>query len=217
MKISRTKKKKITFILKYLYIIRNNLEKYSLNLNQIYSCQVIENILKKKSTQNSRFKEMLLEIDDTEFIHKYYEINKGLKKLKNFGIFSKYLHKFYPCYLGMSISIYKFMNHYLLVKQDLINRMENKKILNINNNNNSFSLNKLLEKSSCYSSIEYTDRGNYDNIKKENKKKHSIKEINKLIKDIITKSETNNSNTKKYGFLKTKSIDSINVKFSSPI
>ena len=70
---------------------------------------------------------MLLEIDDTEFIHKYYEINKGLKKLKNFGIFSKYLQKFYPCYLGMSISIYKFMNHYLLVKQDLINRMENKK------------------------------------------------------------------------------------------
>ena len=116
----------------------------------------------------------------------------------------------------MSISIYKFMNHYLLVKQDLINRMENKKMLNINNNNNSFSLNKFLEKSSSYSSIEYTDRGNYDNIKKENKKKHSIKEINKLIKD-ITKSESNNSNTKKYGFLKTKSIDSINVKFSSPI
>ncbi len=216
MKISRYKKKKKTFILKYLYIIRNNLEKYSQNLNQIYSCQVIENILKKNSTQNSRFKEMLLEIDDTEFIHKYYEINKGLKKLKNFGIFSKYLHKFYPCYLGMSISIYKFMNHYLLVKQDLINRMENKKMLNINNNNNSFSLNKLLEKSSSYSSIEYTDRGNYDNNKKENKKKHSIKEIYKLIKD-ITKSESNNSNTKKYGFLKTKSIDSINIKFSSPI
>ena len=79
MKISRYKKKKITFILKYLYIIRNNLEKYSQNLNQIYSGQVIENILKKYSTQNSRFKEMLLEIDDTEFIHKYYEINKGLK------------------------------------------------------------------------------------------------------------------------------------------
>jgi hypothetical protein len=206
----------MSIILKYLYIIRKNLEKYSQNLNQIYSCLVIENILKKNTTQNARFKEMLLDIDDKEFIYKYYEINTIFKKIKNFGIISKYLSKFYPCYLGMGISIYKFMNHYLLVKQDLINRMENKKMLNINNNYNSFSLNKLFEKSSSFSSIEYNDKGNYENNKKENKKKQSIKEINKLINNII-KSETNILKKKKYGFLKTISIDSFHSKFNSPI
>ena len=218
MKITRYKKKKLNIILKYLYIIRKNLEKYSQNLNETYSILVIENILKKNTTQNARFKELLLDIDNTEFIPKYYEIRNDLKKLKNFGIISKYVCKFYPCYLGMGIKIYKFMNHYLLIKQDLINRMENKNKLKFKNNNqyNSFSLNKLLENSSSYSSIEYTDIVNHDkNYNKENKKNQSIKEINKLVNSII-KSETNILKKKKYGFLKTNTIDSVNIKFKSP-
>ena len=138
--------------------------------------------------------------------------------------------KIYPSYLGMGILIYNFMTHYLLVKQRLIDRINNKGKINNKRTSqtNSFSLTFFLDHSrndnynkpnNSYSLVNISG-----NKEQENVKDISIKEITKLIYKIISSEEKIKKEKEKEKNLKLKSIlkessnlSEIPVLFKSPL
>ena len=115
-----------------LRIVKNSLIKYSYNLNIAYNKFVISNIFNKNSSFHAKYKEMLLLIDESEFIYEYYDLKTSFQKINIFGIISKSLDRFFPSYLGSGFDIYLFMNRYLLKKQNLINKIEKEENLKFN-------------------------------------------------------------------------------------
>ena len=185
---------KIKFLLNLFYmklrIVKKNLLKYSYNISDIYYKCVISNILNKNSSYHGKYKEMLLSIDESEFIPEYYSLRKSFHKINILGIIANNLDKIYPSYLGTGFEIYFFMSNYLSKKQQLIKDIE-KEIEEMNGikiKRNAFkkSSTKILE--NVVLNGEESKKSfsiNYD-ISKQPKKKldESIKEITKLIKKI---------------------------------
>ena len=192
--ISQEKKKKIRDLrFQELKIIKKSLDKHSININDKYNKQVIQNILNKNSCQHGRFKEMLLMIENVEFLKKSYGYYKSKDRIKLFGFLFNLNNKIYPSYLGMGFSIYNFMTHYLLIKQKLIDRIINKgKSNNIKKTSqtNSFSLSFYLDYSVKENYNKSKDSESFEKIvennEQENVKDISIKEITKLIYNIIS-------------------------------
>jgi hypothetical protein len=186
---------KIKFLLNLFYmklrIVKKNLLKYSYNISDIYYKCVISNILNKNSSYHGKYKEMLLSIDESEFIPEYYSLRKSFHKINILGIIANNLDKIYPSYLGTGFEIYFFMSNYLSKKQQLIKDIEKEienKMNGIKIKRNEFkkSSTKILE--NVVLNGEESKKSfsiNYD-ISKQPKKKldESIKEITKLIKKI---------------------------------
>ena len=224
LKITKKKEKeKIDINIKHLKIIRRTLEKYSKNLKEIFDNKIIGNILNKNSSYHVRYKEMLIYVDNTDFLNKYYDIKTSLNKIKIFGMITNKFNKFLPNFLGMDFTIYNYMNKYFFFKQDLVNRIENnKKNINKNIEYNSFSLNSYFDNSFFENnSNPYEKKNNIVNENKKNKNKdNSTSEINNLISNIV-KSEFKIQNKKKKFILdlnKTHSSDfsKIPILFKTP-
>jgi hypothetical protein len=200
LKIPKKKEKeKIDINIKYLKIIRRTLEKYSKNLKEIFDNKIIGNLFNKNSCYHVRYKEMLIYAENTDFLHKYYDIKTSMNKIKNFGMITDKFNKFLPNFLGMGFTIYNCMNKYFFFKQDLVNRIENyKKNINKNIEYNSFSLGSYFDNSFFgNNSNDYEKKNNKVNENKKNKNKdNSTSEINKLISNIV-KSEFKIKNEKK--------------------
>ena len=226
--ISQEKKKKIRDLrFQELKIIKKSLDKHSININDKYNKQVIQNILNKNSCQHGRFKEMLLMIENVEFLKKSYGYYKSKDRIKLFGFLFNLNNKIYPSYLGMGFSIYNFMTHYLLIKQKLIDRIINKgKSNNIKKTSqtNSFSLSFYLDYSVKENYNKSKDSESFEKIvennEQENVKDISIKEITKLIYNIISCEETikKEKEKKKINFINKESSDlsEIPILFKSP-
>ena len=229
--ISKKKVKKIKDIRdNELRIIKNSLEKHSQNTKEIYNKQVIQNILNKNTCQHGRFKEMLLMIDNAEFLTKFYGYYKSKDKIILFGLIFNSYQKIYPSYLGMGILIYNFMTHYLLVKQRLIDRINNKGKINNKRTSqtNSFSLTFFLDHSRYDNYNKSNNSYSLDNIsgnkEQESVKDISIKEITKLVYKIISTEENIKKEKEKEKNLKIKSIlkesynlSEIPILFKSPL
>ncbi len=192
-------KKRLLLNLLYmkLRIVKKSLIQYSYNLNIIYNKFVISNIFNKNSSFHARYKEMLLLIDETEFIPEFYHLKTSIQKINVFGIISKSLDRFFPSYLGSGFDIYNFMNQYLSRKQNLINKIENEEKFNFNNLKKSVrslnSNNNLLENFNLINKDESKISDSYDEKKiKIKKNKDSTKEIIKLIHTIKVSEKKNN-------------------------
>ena len=148
MTVRKKKSKPLSRRQKFLIIIKKSLVKYSKDTNQTYCNLIMNNIFNKNSCQHGRFKEMLLSIDNHEFIYKYYNFIRSSKKIDIYGIIMNSLNKIYPSYLGMGFFIYNFMSNYLIIKQKLIDKIENQEKKNERKQiqNYSFSLNFFLKK-----------------------------------------------------------------------
>lgn len=185
---------KIKFLLNLFYmklrIVKKNLLKYSYNISDIYYKCVISNILNKNSSYHGKYKEMLLSIDESEFIPEYYSLRKSFHKINILGIIANNLDKIYPSYLGTGFEIYFFMSNYLSKKQQLIKDIE-KEIEEMNGikiKRNAFkkSSTKILENVVLNGEESKKSFSINNDISKQPKKKldESIKEITKLIKKI---------------------------------
>lgn len=185
---------KIKFLLNLFYmklrIVKKNLLKYSYNISDIYYKCVISNILNKNSSYHGKYKEMLLSIDESEFIPEYYSLRKSFHKINILGIIANNLDKIYPSYLGTGFEIYFFMSNYLSKKQQLIKDIE-KEIEEMNGikiKRNAFkkSSTKILENVVLNGEESKKSFSINNDISKRPKKKldESIKEITKLIKKI---------------------------------
>ena len=220
------------FLLKLVYmkfrIVNNSLIKYSYNLNIAYNIFVISNIFNKNSSFHAKYKEMLLLIDDTEFIPEYYNLEKSFQKISVLGIISKSLDRFFPSYLGSGFDIYFFMNQYLLRKQNLINKIENEEKLNFNlkKTKRKFSSNNnLLKNFNLINNDESKIEDSYDENKiKAKKNKDSTKEIIKLIHKIKVneknnklKKEDKKEDKKEEEIIKKEKTKNKQLRFSSPI
>ena len=85
IKIPKEIKKDIRF--QELKIIKKSLDKYSINIKDKYNKQVIQNILNKNSCQHGRFKEMLLMIENVQFLKKFYGYYKSKDRIKLFDFY----------------------------------------------------------------------------------------------------------------------------------
>ena len=84
----KKKKKKIKDIrFQELKIIKKSLDKHSINIKDKYNKQVIQNILNKNSCQHGRFKEMLLMIENVQFLKKFYGYYKSKDRIKLFDFY----------------------------------------------------------------------------------------------------------------------------------
>lgn len=186
---------KIKFLLNLFYmklrIVKKNLLKYSYNISDIYYKCVISNILNKNSSYHGKYKEMLLSIDESEFIPEYYSLRKSFHKINILGIIANNLDKIYPSYLGTGFEIYFFMSNYLSKKQQLIKDIEKEienKMNGIKIKRNEFkkSSTKILENVVLNGEESKKSFSINNDISKRPKKKldESIKEITKLIKKI---------------------------------
>ena len=229
MTVRKKKSKPLSRRQKFLIIIKKSLVKYSKDTNQTYCNLIMNNIFNKNSCQHGRFKEMLLSIDNHEFIYKYYNFIRSSKKIDIYGIIMNSLNKIYPSYLGMGFFIYNFMSNYLIIKQKLIDKIENQEKKNERKQiqNYSFSLNFFLEKSiNNKNKQEKNSESKINNEENEEKKSEiSTKEITKLIYNIITceknkknkekeKEERNNLKSQKNQFSE---FSDIPILFNSPI
>ena len=81
------KKKKKDIRFQELKIIKKSLDKHSINIKDKYNKQVIQNILNKNSCQHGRFKEMLLMIENVQFLKKFYGYYKSKDRIKLFDFY----------------------------------------------------------------------------------------------------------------------------------
>ena len=208
-----------------LRIVKNSLIKYSYNLNIAYNKFVISNIFNKNSSFHAKYKEMLLLIDESEFIYEYYDLKTSFQKINIFGIISKSLDRFFPSYLGSGFDIYLFMNRYLLKKQNLINKIEKEENLNFNKLKRTErklnSNNNLLQNFNLINNDESKISESYDEKKtKDMKNKDSTNEIIKLIHKIkVTekKNKLGKEENKEDESIKKQKTNQKQLKFSNPI
>jgi len=208
-----------------LRIVKNSLIKYSYNLNIAYNKFVISNIFNKNSSFHAKYKEMLLLIDESEFIYEYYDLKTSFQKINIFGIISKSLDRFFPSYLGSGFDIYLFMNRYLLKKQNLINKIEKEENLKFNKLKRTErklnSNNNLLQNFNLINNDESKISESYDEKKtKDMKNKDSTNEIIKLIHKIkVTekKNKLGKEENKEDESIKKQKTNQKQLKFSNPI
>ena len=208
-----------------LRIVKNSLIKYSYNLNIAYNKFVISNIFNKNSSFHAKYKEMLLLIDESEFIYEYYDLKTSFQKINIFGIISKSLDRFFPSYLGSGFDIYLFMNRYLLKKQNLINKIEKEENLKFNKLKRTErklnSNNNLLQNFNLINNDESKISESYDEKKtKDMKNKDSTNEIIKLIHKIkVTekKNKLGKEENKEDESIKKQNTKQKQLKFSNPI
>ena len=108
---------------KIIHIMYTNLYKYSKNTNFNFSIMIINNIL-YKSTIHNKYEELLINIDQTDFINKFYNLYYCHEKIKNIGLFFHISKKIYPNYLQLDNYNFYFMNRYLILKQKLLNKID---------------------------------------------------------------------------------------------
>ena len=108
---------------KIIRIIYTNLYKYSKFTKVNFSIMIINNIL-YKSTIHNKYEELLINIDQTDFIEKFYNLYFCHEKLKNIGLFFHISKKIYPNYLQLDNYNFYFMNKYLNLKQKLLNNID---------------------------------------------------------------------------------------------
>ena len=208
-----------------LRIVKNSLIKYSYNLNIAYNQFLISNIFNKNSSFHAKYKEMLLLIDESEFIYEYYDLKTSFQKINIFGIISKSLDRFFPSYLGSGFDIYLFMNRYLLKKQNLINKIEKEENLKFNKLKRTErklnSNNNLLQNFNLINNDESKISESYDEKKtKDMKNKDSTNEIIKLIHKIkVTekKNKLGKEENKEDESIKKQKTNQKQLKFSNPI
>ena len=112
-------------------IIYKNLFNYNKNLNENYDIMIINNLLKKNTLINTIYNELLLNIDECEFVEREFNLIESKNKIKFLGIINNYFVKIYPNYLKFPENYLNLINNYLIKKQKLIKYFDNK-ILNEN-------------------------------------------------------------------------------------
>ena len=141
-------------------IIYKNLYNYNKNLTERYDIMIINNLLRKKTLINNIYNELLLNIDECDFIEKEFNLIESKNKIKFLGIINNHLVKFYPNYLKFPENYLNLIIKYLNKKQKLIKFFENKKIENKKNKNNNENSNYSFIKNLSISSLK---DGNYNN------------------------------------------------------
>ena len=87
MTVRKKKSKPLSRRQKFLIIIKKSLVKYSKDTNQTYCNLIMNNIFNKNSCQHGRFKEMLLMIENVEFLKKSYGYYKSKDRIKLFDFY----------------------------------------------------------------------------------------------------------------------------------
>ena len=139
LKKKQTIPQKLLFLNFQIYAFKKTVKKYQ-KISPIinyYKSKINSILYNKHSSLKIKYEEMLLNIDNNDFLTMMYYPLESNRKLKSYFYLYKYIKKIFPNYFVNSNFIYNVMTKNLNDKQNIINHEQAKKTdINLRKNNN---------------------------------------------------------------------------------